>query len=201
MSTAEQNRSGSEAVEPVPVLATRLRSPVVIAATALMAGGVAAVQDSVAASVLRGVLVIVVVACGLIDLERRIIPNRITGPAALLGLALGLALDPGGEPKRLLWAAVAGGFLLVASLANPAGMGMGDVKLVAVIGLFLGRSVIVAVLFALLASVATGVALAPSRGIRAARKTALPFGPYLAAGAVLAAVLGDSLIHSYLPHL
>ncbi|MBV9414016.1 MAG: prepilin peptidase [Solirubrobacterales bacterium] len=185
----------------MPVLATRLRSPVVIAATALVAGGVAAVQDSVAASVLRGVLVIVVVACGLIDLERRIIPNRITGPAALLGLALGLALDPGGEPKRLLWAAVAGGFLLVASLANPAGMGMGDVKLVAVIGLFLGRSVIVAVLFALLASVATGVALAPSRGIRAARKTALPFGPYLAAGAVLAAVLGDSLIHSYLPHL
>ena len=105
MSAAEPNRSGPGTAESVPLLAARLRSPAAIAATALVAGGVAAAQDSVAASVLRGVLVIVVVACGLTDLERRIIPNRITGPAALLGLALGLALDPGGEPERLLWVA------------------------------------------------------------------------------------------------
>jgi len=185
----------------VPLLPARLRSPAAIAATALVAGGVAAAQDSVAASVLRGVLVLVVVACGLTDLERRVIPNRITGPAALLGLALGLALDPSGEPRRLLWAAMAGGFLLIASLANPAGMGMGDVKLVGVMGLFLGRSVVVAVLFALLASVATGVVIARRRGVRAARKTSLPLGPYLAVGAVVAAVVGDPLLHSYLHHM
>lgn len=201
MSTAEQNRGGPGTAGSVPLIAPRLRSPAAIAATMLVAGGVSAAQDSVAASVLRGVLVFVVVACGLADLEWRIIPNRITGPAALLGLALGLALDPAGQPERLLWAAVAGGFLLVASLANPAGMGMGDVKLVGVIGLYLGRSVVVAVLFALVASVATGVVIARRRGVRAARKTALPLGPYLAVGAVVAAFVGDPLVHSYLHHM
>ncbi len=72
---------------------------------------------------------LVLVPCALIDIERRIIPNRITGPAALVAIALGLALDRAGEPQRLLWAAIAGGFLLLAALVNSAGMGMGDVKL------------------------------------------------------------------------
>ncbi len=150
---------------------------------------------------LRGTLVLVLVPCALIDLERRIIPNRITGPAALLALALGLALDPGGEPKRLLWAAIAGGFLLIASLANPAGMGMGDVKLLAVMGLYLGRPVVLALLFALLASLLTGVVIARRRGVRAARKTHLPLGPYLAFGGVVAALLGDQLVRAYLHHV
>lgn len=150
---------------------------------------------------LRGVLTLVLVACALTDLERRIIPNRITGPAALLGLALGLALDPGGEPKRLLWAAIAGGFLFVAVLANPAGLGMGDAKLVAVMGLYLGAAVILGLLFALLSSLVAGVIIAGRRGIRTARKTQLPFGPYLAAGGILAALVGDALLHVYLHHL
>lgn len=191
MSTVEQQR----------VLPARLRTPAAILATGLLAGGVAAVQGSVANAVLRGVLTLVLVACALTDLERRIIPNRITGPAALLGLALGLALDPGGEPKRLLWAAIAGGFLFVAVLANPAGLGMGDAKLVAVMGLYLGAAVILGLLFALLSSLVAGVIIAGRRGIRAARKTQLPFGPYLAAGGILAALVGDALLHVYLHHL
>ena len=93
---------------------------------------------------------LVLVPCAVIDIEHRVIPNRITGPAALMAVAIGLALDAGNEPRRLLWAAVAGGFLLVAALVNPAGMGMGDVKLLAVMGLFLGRSVVVALVFALI---------------------------------------------------
>ena len=191
MSTAQTERSTS----------TRLRSPVVIAATILLAAGVAAVQSSAANAVLRGVLVLVVVPCAVIDLERRIIPNRITGPAALLGLALGLALDPAGEPQRLVWAAIASGFLLIAALVNPAGMGMGDVKLLGVMGLYLGRPVIVALLFALVASLVTGVVLASRHGVRAARKTQLPLGPYLAAGGIVAALVGDSLVHAYLHHV
>jgi leader peptidase (prepilin peptidase)/N-methyltransferase len=180
---------------------TRLRSPAVIAGTVLLAGAVAAVQTSATNAVLRGVMVLVLVPCAVIDLERRIIPNRITGPAAVLAVALGLALDPAGEPKRLLWAAIAGGFLLLAALANPAGMGMGDVKLLGVMGLYLGRPVIVALLCALVASVLTGIVIARRRGVREARKTALPLGPYLAFGGVIAALLGDPLIHAYLHHV
>jgi leader peptidase (prepilin peptidase) / N-methyltransferase len=191
MSTVEQKR----------VLPSRLFSPPVVVASALLAAGVAAVQGSVADAVLRGVLVLVLVACAATDLERRIIPNRITGPAALLGLALGLALDPAGEPKRLLWAAIAGGFLVVASLLNPAGLGMGDAKLLAVMGLYLGPAVVVALLGALIFGLAAGAVVAHRRGVRVARKTALPFGPSLAAGGIFAAVLGDALLHAYLHHL
>ncbi len=159
---------------------------------------VAAVQSSVAASVLRGLMVLALVPCAAIDLERRIIPNRITGPGSVVALVAGLALDPGGELARVLWALGAGGFLLIAALIRPAGMGMGDVKLTGMIGLFLGRSVVVALFAALIASVLTGVALATRRGVYAARKTALPFGPYLAFGGVLAALVGDQIIHAYL---
>lgn len=197
MSTAEHKPSASEATDDETVYA-RLRSPAVIAVTALLTVGVAVAQSSATNAVLRGVLVLVLVPCGLIDLERRIIPNRITGPGALVGLALGLALDPGGEPKRLLWAAIAGGFLLVAALANPSGMGMGDVKLVGVMGLYLGPAVIVAVLVALVGSIVAGAVIARRVGVRVARKTQLALGPFLAAGGIIAALVGDPLVHAYL---
>jgi leader peptidase (prepilin peptidase)/N-methyltransferase len=188
-------------VEHKGIVTTRLRSPAVIAASALVTAGVVAAQSSVANAVLRGVLVLVLIPCGLIDLERRIIPNRITGPAAVLGLALGLALDAGGEPKRLAWAVIAGGFLIVAALVNPAGLGMGDAKLLAVMGLFLGPAVVVALMLALLSSLAAGLVIARRLGVRAARKTQLPFGPYLAVGGVLAALIGDPIVHAYIHHM
>lgn len=166
--------------------------------TVAVAAGVAAMQSSVEASVLRGTMVLALVPCAVIDFERRIIPNRITGPGALLALVLGLALDSGGELTRVLSALIAGGFLLIAALARPGGMGMGDVKLIGMMGLFLGRSVAVALFAALIASVLTGVALATRRGVFAARKTALPFGPYLALGGIVAAVIGDQIVHAYL---
>jgi leader peptidase (prepilin peptidase)/N-methyltransferase len=181
-----------------PAVSARLRSPAVIAATALLTAAVAALQDSVVAAVLRGLLILVLVPCALIDLEQRIIPNRITGPAALIALVLGLALDAGGEPRRLLWAAIAGGFILITALAYPAGMGMGDVKLLGVMGLCLGRPVLLALLVALLGNVLTGVLIAGRKGVKQARKTALPFGPYLAVGGVVAAFVGDPLMHAYL---
>jgi prepilin signal peptidase PulO-like enzyme (type II secretory pathway) len=61
--------------------------------------------------------------------------------------------------------------------------------------------VVVAMLFAMVASLATAVVIARRVGVRAARKTQLPFGPYLAAGAVVAALIGDPLMHAYLHHL
>lgn len=194
MPTSERERPAP----PGPATVRWLRSPVVIGATVLAAAGVGLAQHSTVASVLRGLLVVVVVPCALIDVERRLIPNRITGPAALLGLAAGLALDAAGEPRRLLWAAIAGGFLLIASLVNPAGMGMGDVKLLGVLGLYLGPAVVLALLVALVASLAFGVVIAARRGVRAARKTTLPFGPYLALGGIVAALAGDRFVHALL---
>lgn len=174
------------------------RRVALVAGTVVLAAVVAVVQDSLTNSVLRGLMVLVAVPCAAIDLKRRIIPNRITGPGAILALVAGLALDPGGQLSRVAWAAGVAGFLLVASLVNPAGMGMGDVKLLGVIGLCLGRPVVVALLTALIASLLTGFAIASRRGVRTARKTALPFGPYLTAGGLLAAVAGDPIIHAYL---
>ncbi|MBV9820241.1 MAG: prepilin peptidase [Solirubrobacterales bacterium] len=192
---AEQPPPGAQSPPTAP---TRARSPVAIAVTIALAAAVAATQSTLALSILRGALVLALVPCALIDLERRIIPNRITGPAAAVALVLGLALDPSHEPRRLLWAVLAGGFLLLAALASPAGMGMGDVKLLAVIGLFLGPPVVVALLLALLGSSVFAVVIATRRGVRRARRTALPFGPFLAGAALLAAVVGDPLLHSYL---
>jgi leader peptidase (prepilin peptidase)/N-methyltransferase len=198
VATPPAQPSDAPAAGAKPTAADRLRSPAVIVGTVVLAGAVAAAQSSLANSVLRAALVFVLVPCALIDIERRVIPNRITGPAALIAIVLGLALDPAGEPKRLMWAAIAGGFLLVASLINPAGMGMGDVKLLGVMGLFLGRPVIVALFLALIGSVFAAAAIASRHGVRAARKTGLPFGPYLAMGGVLAAFLGDPILHAYL---
>jgi leader peptidase (prepilin peptidase)/N-methyltransferase len=182
----------------LPNVASHPRAASIVAATVAAAGVVAAVQGSLAESVLRGALVLVLVPCAVIDVRRRIIPNRITGPAAVAALVLGLALDAGREPERLLWAGIAGGFLLLAALAYPAGMGMGDVKLVAVMGLFLGAPVFVALFVALLANALAGVALIGRHGVHAARKATLPFGPFLAVGGVLAALLGASLLHAFL---
>lgn len=170
----------------------------VIGATVALVAVVAAAQPSAHAAVLRAVLVALLVPCALIDLERRIIPNWITGPGCLGAIVLGLALAPGSEPQRLVWAAVCGGFLLVAALAKPSGMGMGDVKLVAMMGLFLGRPVAVALLLALLGTSVAAIVLARRLGVRAARGTGLPFGPYLAVAGVVAALAGDPLIHAYL---
>jgi leader peptidase (prepilin peptidase)/N-methyltransferase len=181
-----------------PTAAQRLHSLPVLAGTAAVTLLVAALAPTAATATLRALLVLIVVPCALIDIERRIIPNRITGPAAVLAILVGLALDASGEPRRLLWAGVAGGFLLIAALISPGGMGMGDVKLLAVLGLLLGPPVVIALLIALLGNVAAAAVVARRRGIRAARKTTMPFGPFLAVGGALAAVAGSPILHAYL---
>jgi leader peptidase (prepilin peptidase)/N-methyltransferase len=129
-----------------------VRYPLVEAATAALAALVVAVHWGDPARLPLGVvLVAVLVPVTLIDLDHRLIPNRLTGPAALLALGVGVVADPAGEPERLLAALGAGGFFLLAALAYPGGMGMGDVKLAAVLGLFLGVAVMPAIAVALVA--------------------------------------------------
>ncbi len=145
-------------------------------------------------------LILLVVPIALIDLETRLIPNRLTLPGAVIALGLGLALDPGGEPARLIAAAAAGGFLLVAALAYPGGMGIGDVKLAGMMGLFLGSAVAPALLVALVSGTLVGVVIIARKGASAGRKTAVPFGPFLAVGAIFAVFAGPELVHFYVNH-
>jgi leader peptidase (prepilin peptidase) / N-methyltransferase len=174
-----------------------LRYPLVEALTAALCVGAVLTQRSAAEIALSVVLILIVVPAALIDLEHRIIPNRITAAGALAALLIGTALDPAGEPERLIAGGAAGGFLLLAALAYPGGMGMGDVKLAAVMGLFLGRAVAPAILIALLAGVLVGALVIAKRGVRDGRKAAVPFGPFLALGAIVAVYAGQPIVEAY----
>jgi leader peptidase (prepilin peptidase)/N-methyltransferase len=176
------------------------RYPLVEALTAGLCVGAVLAHDSAAAITLSIVLILLVVPAALIDLEHRIIPNRITALGAVLALVIGVALDPAGEPERLIAGAAAGGFLLLAALAYPGGMGMGDVKLAGVMGLFLGAPVAAAILIALVSGVLVGALVIAGRGARVGRKTAVPFGPFLALGALVAVFAGQPIIDLYVNH-
>ena len=176
------------------------RYPLVEALTAGLCACAVLAHPSAAGLALSVALILVLVPAALIDLEYRIIPNRLTAAGAVLALAIGTGLDAGGEPERLIAGACAGGLLLIAALAYPGGMGMGDVKLAAVMGLFLGRDVAAAVLIALLAGVLAGALIIARSGARAGRKTAVPFGPFLALGGLVSVFAGDQLVDLYLHH-
>jgi leader peptidase (prepilin peptidase)/N-methyltransferase len=143
------------------------------------------------------VLVTFLVPIALIDLDHRKIPNKLTAPAAVAAVALGIAVDPSFVPEQLIAGLGAGGFFFLAAVAYPRGMGMGDVKLAAVLGLFLGRAVVPALFIALMAGVFLGAYLIARRGA-AGRKVAVPFGPFLALGGVVALFAGNDLMNAYL---
>jgi leader peptidase (prepilin peptidase)/N-methyltransferase len=175
------------------------RYPAVEALTAALFAAVAVVHAHDTTMLVLGlVLVAFLVPIALIDLDHRIIPNRLTAPAAVLAVVLGTALDPGGEVERLIAGAAAGGALLAPSLLHPKGMGVGDAKLLGVLGLFLGRSVGAAFLVAFAAGTAVGVAIILHRGLAIGRKTAVPFGPFLALGGVVGLLAGQELVQAYL---
>ncbi len=177
-----------------------VRYPLIEAATAALCVAAVLTHRSASGIALSLALILLLVPAAVIDLEHRIIPNQITGPGAVLALALGLALDPSGEPGRLIAAGAAGGFLLLAALAYPGGMGMGDVKLAGMMGLFLGAAVAPALLIALLTGVALGVAVIARKGAQVGRKTAIPFGPFLAAGGLSAVFVGHQIVDVYVNH-
>src|ERR1039458_10322612 len=153
------------------------RYPLVEAATAALGVGVVLSRSSANGIALGVLSVLVLVPVALIDLDHHVIPNRITGPAAILAIALGSALDPSGEPARLIAGAAAGGFLGVAALVSPRGMGMGDVKLAGLLGLLLGASVAPAMAIALVVGVLVGLVLLSRRAPGARRGVGVPFGP------------------------
>ncbi|MGV1049237.1 MAG: prepilin peptidase [Solirubrobacterales bacterium] len=154
-------------------------------------------DDSTATIAIDLVFVAVLAAVTLTDLEQRIIPNKILLAGAVLCLAIAIPTDPGGLPERAAAAAAAGALFFVVVLVYPRGMGLGDVKLAATMGLFLGRAVAPAILVGLLAGSLVGLALLARHG-SSARKMAIPFGPFLALGGIVGMLVGDQLLDLYL---
>jgi leader peptidase (prepilin peptidase) / N-methyltransferase len=135
------------------------------------------------------------VAVSVVDLERRIIPNRIVLPAAAVVLAAQTLLSP--SPEWALAAFGASLFLFLAALAYPAGMGMGDVKLALLLGAMLGRTVPVAMMIGMIAALVPSTVLLIRHG-SAARKMGIPFGPFLAFGGIVGLFAGDWILEAYL---
>ncbi|HXR10984.1 MAG TPA: prepilin peptidase [Gaiellaceae bacterium] len=174
-----------------------LRYPAVELASALLVAGCVWRFGLHAESLVASFFCLALVAVSATDLEHRIIPNRIVIPAAAVVLVAQTALKP--SPEWAIAAFGASGFLLVAALVHPAGMGMGDVKLAVLLGAMLGRTVPVAILLGMLTALLPAVVLFARHGAKA-RKMGVPLGPFLAIGATVALFAGHPLLHLYLHH-
>jgi leader peptidase (prepilin peptidase)/N-methyltransferase len=176
--------------EPIPV-----RYPIVEALTAALV--VACIlrfgftADALVAAFFSAVLVVI----SAIDIEQRIVPNKIVLPATAIVLVAQTLLHPSFE--WLIAALCAALFLFLPALVYPAGLGMGDVKLALLLGAMLGAEVAVAMAIGLLAAVVPSVVLLAMKG-SAARKMALPFAPFLALGGLVALFTGEPLLDWYL---
>jgi leader peptidase (prepilin peptidase) / N-methyltransferase len=134
-------------------------------------------------------LAVVLVVLSVVDIERRILPDRIVLPSALVVLVAQIAVDSGRAVECVLAALGLAAFLLVAGLISRGGIGMGDVKLGLLLGAGLGKHAITALLLGSLAGgLASAIILA--RGGAEARKKAIPYGPFLALGGIIALLAG-----------
>lgn len=141
------------------------------------------------------VFLAILVAVSFIDLEHQIIPNKIILPG--MPIALGLVLLQGAGPALTGVAGflIGGGLLLLVAMINPAGMGAGDVKMAAFMGVFLGYYVLIALLVAFILGAVIGLILIAT-GIRT-RKEPVPFGPFLALGSLAALFAGAQIWAAY----
>ena len=127
----------------------------------------------------------VLVVLSAIDLERRVLPNRIVVPSTIVVLAARIALEPARTKERILAGAAAFAFLYVIALAYPGGLGLGDVKLAALLGVGLGAAVVPAFVIGMTAAAIFSVALLLRDGPKA-RTATIAYGPFLAFGALVA---------------
>ena len=143
------------------------------------------------------VLCLVLVTITLTDLERRVIPNKVVLAGSVVAVALVAIGDPDSLVEHALAAAIGGGVRFLIAMAYPRGMGMGDAKLVGMIGLFIGRAVAPAALIGFALGAVVGVTMIARQGA-AARKRAIPFGPFLAIGGVIGLWAGEDIVQWYL---
>jgi leader peptidase (prepilin peptidase) / N-methyltransferase len=172
------------------------RYPIVELITALCFGAVVAVRGFDDDLWLELPFIASLIALAGIDLDHRLLPNKIVYPMAAYGLGISLVVATGDFPEHVIAGVGAFAFLLIAVLAYPAGMGMGDVKLGGTMGLYLGVAVIPALLAAFLTGTLFGLAVIAREGA-AARKKAVPFGVFLAIGGLVGVLAGPELIDFY----
>jgi leader peptidase (prepilin peptidase)/N-methyltransferase len=171
-----------------------VRYPLVELAVALLVAGCVwkfgASWDAAVASLFCATLV----AVSAIDIEHGVVPDVIVLPAAAVVLVAQTLLDP-----SVQWVAAAlgaAGLLLAVTVAYPAGMGMGDVKVALLLGAMLGWYVPVALLVAVFTALVPALVLLVRDG-EGARKRAIPFAPFLAIGGIVALFAGHALVDAY----
>ncbi len=176
------------------------RYPLVELITAVTFAAVVAVRGFDSGLLLELPFVAYLVALAGIDFDHRLLPNKIVYPMAVWGVAATAIVDPADLPEHLIAGAAAFTFLLLAALAYPDGMGMGDVKLAGAMGLYLGISIIPALFSSFLFGTVVGLGIVTREGV-SARKTAVPFGVFLALGGLVGVLAGSELVDLYRDHL
>jgi leader peptidase (prepilin peptidase)/N-methyltransferase len=170
------------------------RLPLVTAATALLAGACGLVYGFTLEAAIATLFCWVLAVITRTDLEHRLIPDKVVLPGAVAVLALRTIDDPSLE--WILCALGAGVVLFVIVLIYPRGLGMGDVKLSAFLGAGLGLSVVVAMFVGFFVAFVPALVLFARHG-KEARKSAIPLGPFLALGGVIALFWGDAILDWY----
>lgn len=142
-------------------------------------------------------LVAVLVTVTVTDLRHRIIPDVVTGPGALLAVAIGLITAPSKVPGQLIAGVAAFLAMLIVALVSRGGIKGGDVKLAGVMGLYLSNSIILALFVGIIAGgvyslglVAVSGARGGGAGVRSGLRTWIPYGPFLALGGLVGLFAG-----------
>jgi leader peptidase (prepilin peptidase) / N-methyltransferase len=172
------------------------RYPAVELITALLFAAVVLVRGFDDDLILELPFVAALITLAGIDLDHKLLPNKIVYPLAAWGVVAVLIADRDDLVEHLVAGAGAFLFLFAAVLAYPRGMGMGDVKLAGAMGIYLGAAVIPALLVAFLTGSVVGIAIIAREGADA-RKKALPFGVFLALGGIVGVLAGPELIDVY----
>jgi len=172
------------------------RYPAVELLTAASFAAVVAVRGFDEGLVLELPFVACLIALAGIDLDHKLLPNKIVYPMAVYGLVATALVDTGDLVEHLIAGAAAFTFMFAALVAYPRGMGMGDVKLAGAMGLYLGLSVVPAMLTAFLTGTIVGLGIMAREGAQA-RKKAVPFGVFLAIGGLVGVLAGPELIDVY----
>ena len=183
-----------------------LKYPLIELATAILFGLAAWKFDVTIAALAYAGFSWVLVVLTVIDLEHKLLPNRVVFPAFIAGWVLLIAdaiVEDRGEQiaDALFGAFIFGGIFFVIAFAVPKGMGMGDVKLAFVLGTFLGyvggvETVLAGMFLSFLVGGVTGIIWMVAAG--GDRKMAVPFGPFLALGTILGIYLGQDIADAYL---
>jgi len=172
------------------------RYPAVEATTGLLFGA-AAYQFGISLALLHALVFIsALIPLAVIDLEHRLLPKVIVGPAALAGLVLSILANPAGWWTYPLSAVAVAVSLLGLALVYPSGMGMGDVKMGGMLGAFLGPYAALAIfLGALIGAITGGLLMAAGK---MPRRSALPFGLFMALGGIISLFAGPQLWELYM---